>query len=123
MISMQELNPHNYDVTPEQQANLEKLLEAMNKVRTAYAIPMKVTSGLRSQADQDRINSSAPKSKHLLGLAVDIYDPDSKVWEWCMENMHLMEELGIYFEDKVSTPTWVHFQLGPPKSGRRIFKP
>jgi uncharacterized protein YcbK (DUF882 family) len=123
MITIEELNPHKYSTTPEQTVNLLKLLDIMNKVRAAYGKPMIVTSGLRSQADQDRINPSAPKSNHLLGLACDISDPVGDVWVWCMQNMKLMENLGIYFEDKNSTKTWVHFQIVPPRSGQRIFKP
>lgn len=123
MISMKELNPHNYPTTPEIQGNLDKLLAALNEVRTAYGKPMTINSGLRSQADQQRINPSAPKSKHLLGLAVDIRDNDGLFWAWCMMNTPLMEKLGFYFEDKNATPTWTHMQLCPPRSGNRIFKP
>lgn len=122
-ISMKELNPHSYPTTIEQQANLDKLLQALNTIRNTYAVPMIVTSGLRSEEDQARINPSAPKSKHLLGQAADISDKDGKFWTWCMNNMSLMEQLGVYFEDKKSTPTWVHIQIVPPKSGKRIFLP
>lgn len=122
-IVIAEINPHKYTLTPEQEANVNKLLVIMNKIRDAYGKPMTVTSGVRSMEDQMRINPSAPKSNHLLGLAVDISDPDSKLWSWCMLNMPLMEQLGVYFEDKNATPTWVHFQIVPPKSGKRIFKP
>lgn len=123
MISEKELNPHGYKPDVETAANLAKLLTIMNVIRTAYGKPMTVTSGLRSDADQKRINPKAPKSNHIKGLAVDISDPHGEVWAWCMTNMKLMEEQGIYFEDKNATPTWVHFQIVPPKSGKRIFKP
>lgn len=120
---MKELNPRNYSTDDNTQAELNNLLEKLNAVRSAYGKPMTITSGLRSQADQARINPDAPKSKHLLGQAADIYDPSSKFWQWCMANMDLMVELGLYFEDKTATPTWVHIQTVAPKSGKRIFKP
>jgi uncharacterized protein YcbK (DUF882 family) len=123
MISAKELNPHGYTPDEETAGNLDKLLTIMNKVRAAYNKPMVVTSGLRSEADQKRINPKAPKSNHIRGLACDVSDPHGELWAWCMLNMKLMEDLGIYFEDKNSTPTWVHFQIVPPKSGKRIFKP
>lgn len=123
MISYKELNPKGYKTDAETEANLQKLLKAINVVRKAYGKPMIVTSGLRSQLDQQRINPSAPKSKHLLGLAVDISDRDGKLWDWILENMDLMEKLGFYFESKAATPQWVHFQLAPPRSGKRIFLP
>jgi len=123
MISMQELNPHNYATDATTADNLNKLLSVMNQIRAAYGKPMTVNSGLRSQADQDRINPKAPKSNHLKGLACDIADADAALWAWCMVNMPLMEKLGVYFEDKNASPTWVHFQIVAPASGKRIFKP
>ena len=123
MITLQELNPHNHPATEEIAANLNKLLTALNEVRKVYGKPMIINSGLRSEADQQRINPKAPKSKHLLGLAADIRDTDGSFWAWCMVNMDLMVKLGIYFEDKKSTPTWVHMQVAVPASGKRIFLP
>lgn len=123
MISAKELNPHGYDPTPEQAEHLAVLLERINKVREAWGKPMIVTSGLRSEADQARINPGAPKSKHLLGAAVDILDQDGKLAEWVKEHLDLMEEIGFWFEDFSSTVGWVHFQVMPPKSGKRVFLP
>lgn len=123
MISLKELNPHGYTTTPEQAKNLAKLLTVMNEIRTKYGKPMTVTSGLRSDADQARINPKAKKSNHLMGLACDISDVDGLLWTWCMLNVKVLETLGVYLEDKQSTPTWVHFQITPPGSGKRVFKP
>lgn len=123
MISAKELNPHGYAATPEIQKNLDTLLERMNAVRTAYGKPMTVTSGLRSEADQVRINPSAPKSKHLLGAACDILDSDGSLKTWCKGNLALLATVGLWLEDFGSTPNWVHFQVLPPASGKRIFIP
>ncbi|CAB4200179.1 Peptidase M15A, C-terminal [uncultured Caudovirales phage] len=123
MITLKELNPRNRPLTHDQEANLELLHKAINKVRTAYGKPMVVTSGFRSVEDQQRINPKASASKHLLGLAVDIADADGKLWAWCVANLSVIEEAGLYLEDGASTKGWVHFQASPPKSGRRIFKP
>jgi uncharacterized protein YcbK (DUF882 family) len=122
-ISIQELNPHGYDTTPEQDANLATLFDRINKVRDAWGKPMIVTSGLRSQADQQRINPSAPKSKHLLGAACDIQDTDGSLAQWVKDNMTLMEKIGFWFEDFNHTKGWVHFQVLPPASGNRVFIP
>lgn len=122
-ITMAELNPHSYPTTQEQSENLNTLLQILNTIRAAYGKPMIITSGLRSEADQARINPSAPKSKHLLGQAADVSDKDGSFWAWCMDNMHLMEQLDVHFESKDSTPTWTHIQTVPPKSGKRIFLP
>lgn len=123
MIVMKELNPHNYPTSDEVGKNLQMLLAILNVIRDKYGKPMIINSGLRSDADQKRINPKAPKSKHLTGQAADIKDVNSDFWNWCMKNMDLMEELGVYFEDKKSTPVWVHVQIVPPKSSKRIFIP
>lgn len=123
MISAAELNPHNYDTSPEIAANLAELLDKINQVRAAWGKPMTVTSGLRSAADQQRINPSAPKSKHMTGQACDIADSDGSLASWVRANMKLMVSTGFWFEDFDHTIGWVHFQIVPPKSGNRVFIP
>jgi uncharacterized protein YcbK (DUF882 family) len=111
MLTLKEINPHNYDVTPEISNNLNILLERMNKVRTVWAKPMIVTSGLRSQADQQRINPKASKSKHLIGAAVDIYDPKGELHDWCKANEELLRGIGLWLENRQGN--WQHFQILP----------
>lgn len=125
MISLKELNPHNYPTTPEIDANLLILLTKINQVRASYGVPMIVTSGLRDQAQQQQLiaegKSNAPKSHHLTGEAVDVYDPDGKLDIWTRENVALLESLGLWLEERVGS--WVHFQCVPPTSGKRWFLP
>src|SRR5690606_8556270 len=100
MISLKELNPHNYKLTEEQQNNQNTLYVAMNKIRAAYGKPMIVTSGVRSMEDQMRINPTAPKSKHLLGAAVDIADKDASLYKWCKDHEDLLAEAGLWLEER-----------------------
>lgn len=127
VISLQELNKHNYPTTAEIDANLAILLDKINQVRTAWATPMIVDSGLRDQSQQAALiaagKSTASKSKHLTGQAVDIGDPDGSLKQWVQDNMDLMETIGFWFEDFDHTPNWVHFQIVPPASGKRVFIP
>lgn len=122
MIELKELNPHDYDTTPEIDNNLQILLERVNKIRTEWGKPMTVTSGLRSMADQQRINPSAPKSNHLIGAAVDIYDPDLSITAWLKENdSERLIEAELWCEQ--GNKNWIHFQIYPPHSGNRWFLP
>ena len=121
MISPQELNPHGYDTTPEVDDNLATLLSRINQVRTAWGKPMVVTSGLRSQADQARINPSAPKSKHLIGAAVDIADADGSLNAWLKADSSILEGAQLWCEERQGG--WQHFQIFPPGSGHRWFFP
>jgi len=111
------------DYTREVSSNLDVLCEKMNVVRAKYGKPMKVASGWRPPSINDSTANAAKTSKHLFGLACDVQDLDGQLWKWCLENLDLMQELGIYLEDRRWTPTWVHFGLGPPGSLKRIFIP
>lgn len=122
MISMQELNPHNYPTTPEIDTNLNKLYEVMNKVRDAYGKPMIVNSGLRSMEDQMRINPSAPKSKHLIGAACDIADSSGELYDWCKANEQTLKDCGVAALEE-RRGGWQHFQILPVVSGHFWFIP
>ena len=82
---------------------------------------MIVTSGVRSEADQARINPSAPRSKHIIGAAVDIADADGSLYAWCKENEAELEAAELWCEERQGG--WQHFQCIPPKSGKRWFNP
>ncbi len=120
-ITAKELNPHDYPTDGEVAANLAVLLDRLNQVRDAYGQPMIINSGLRSQSDQSRINPSAPKSKHLIGAAADINDPDGKFYDWCRANEALLVKIGFWMETRQGG--WQHLQIFPPKSGNRWFIP
>lgn len=127
MITIETLNPHRYTPTSEQLSNLNKLAFAMSTVESAYIThggsDFIITSGLRSIADQQKINPTASKSAHLEGLACDVADLNKKIWFFCIDNLEAIIELGLYLEDKLYSPRHVHFQLRPPASGKRIFQP
>ena len=111
------------DLTPEIRVNAEKLLLKIEELFKRYGKTRAVTSGWRPLSVQMRVNPKAPKSNHVTGNAIDIEDADGKFKEWCVFHLHHLEELGLWMEDPASTPTWVHLQQRPPKSGKRIFKP
>lgn len=133
MISKHELNPKNFPVTPEIEANLSDLLKRVNKFQFFWGKPMYVTSGLRSLEDHKRIyKENAVKngstvvripmgSKHLIGQAVDFADPDGSMMAYCKANVEMLEQVGLWCE--AETKGWVHFQSRPPGSNNRFFKP
>lgn len=123
MITMDEIlkGKKLEDQTDEIKENLEVLLEKINRVRLAYEKPLTVTSGLRSDADQARINPKAPKSNHLKGAAIDILDPFADLYHWAKANESLLVEIGLWMEERRGG--WLHFQIFPPKSQRRWFNP
>lgn len=125
MISAKELNEHGYATTPEIDANLAILLTRLNIIRTAWGRPMTITSGLRSEAQQEALiaagKSNAHHSKHLIGAAADIADDDGSFYDWCRANEELLEQARLWCEERQGN--WQHFQIYPPMSGKRWFSP
>jgi uncharacterized protein YcbK (DUF882 family) len=125
MVTMKELLGHLNisDVPVKHQHNLEELLIKVNKIRDAFAKPMRVTSGYRTIQDQRRINPKAMGSKHLIGCAVDIAD-DGSLYKWLHDEPQHLEAADLYCE--LDTNGWVHFQSLPFGSykpgGTRWFK-
>jgi len=103
--------------------NLDKLLVALNKFRSAFGKPMTVSSGWRPPSVNANVPGAAKKSNHMLGLACDFKDIDGSLDAFCATNLKLLESCGLYLEDPKSTPGWCHLQCVPPKSGKRIFQP
>lgn len=126
-IRLEEINPHRYFTTPEIDYNLSILHNKINKVRDLYNKPMIVTSGLRSIIQQNQLiadgKSTATKSKHLTGQAIDIADKNGELRDWIIANMDQMASIGLWFEDFDHTPGWIHAQIVPPGSGKRVFIP
>jgi uncharacterized protein YcbK (DUF882 family) len=138
MLQMNELL-HGADLaaqSKEIQDNLAVLLDRVNKIRAEWGKPMTVTSGLRTMADHIRIyeekaaaagvpfdKSKVPMaSKHLIGAAVDIYDPDLSLTVYLKDNnSQRLIDAELWCEQ--GNANWVHFQIYAPKSGNRWFLP
>jgi hypothetical protein len=82
-----------------------------------------VSSGWRPPAVNANTPNAARRSKHMTCQAVDINDDNGELDEWCMSNEKYMEEVGVWLENPSATKGWTHWQIVPPKSGRRIFYP
>lgn len=110
-------------LTPELQANLNKLMIALNKLRFFYGKPMTVSSGYRPPAINANVPGAAKKSAHMTCEACDFRDPDGELDAWCLANLDKLEECGLYLESPEHTKGWAHLQTRKPKSGRRVFLP
>jgi hypothetical protein len=126
MITKEEIlmgRDKDYPLNQEQQDNLNKLLVAVNKFRIYYNKPMIVSSGYRPAAINAKVKGAAKKSNHMVCLAVDFKDTDGAIDKFCTDNLHILEDCGLWLESPDSTPGWCHLQCSPPKSGNRVFKP
>lgn len=111
-----------YPLGPIEEANLAKLLDKVNVIRARYGKPMYVSSGYRP-GTYNKAAGGAPNSSHKTCEAVDFRDKDRELTKWLLQNSKILEELDLYMEHPLHTPSWVHLQTRPTKSGSRIFKP
>jgi hypothetical protein len=82
-----------------------------------------VNSGWRPRGVNDATRNAAGNSPHLTAEAADLPDADRMLAEWCVDNLDSLREIGLWMEDPRWTPTWVHVQTHPPKSGKIVFIP
>lgn len=122
-MKIEDINTHKLIATKAQLNSMEELAIAMTHLEDAFGSKFLVTSGLRTPQMQLQINPTAKNSAHLSGEAVDISDPDGIIWGWLMDNMELLEDVGIYLEDKSYCKRWVHCQIRVPNSKSRVFIP
>ncbi len=131
MISMNEIlmgRAKLENLSTDIQCNIKHLHKVVNVIRQRYGKPMTVTSGLRLPEHNDATSNAAKRSAHLTGEAIDVRDVDGSLMRWVLQNLSLMQELGIYIEDFRWTRSktkgyWVHLGTRKPSSGRRIFIP
>lgn len=122
---------YNTDWTLEVRNNAKMLLLKVNQLIDLMPFDLEinpktnspVSSGWRPARLNANVPGAAPKSKHMLGLAVDLYDPEGEIDDWCMDNLGSLEQCGIWLEHPSATKGWSHWQCVPPKSGKRVFYP
>lgn len=118
------------DIPITTQQHMEVLLVAINKLRALWGEPMVVTSGYRTPEDQQRINPSAPHSKHITGDAVDIADPDGRLYKFALANQDKLAQYGLWCEAgtmRTDGHGWLHCQSVPygsyAEGKSRFFQP
>jgi hypothetical protein len=83
-----------------------------------------VASGWRPAGLNAGVPGAAAKSKHITAEACDIRDtPARSLARFALDRIDVLEALGLWIERPQWTPTWVHFQIVPPRSGKRVFIP
>lgn len=83
-----------------------------------------IASGWRPPAINEATSNAAAKSRHITGEAIDLRDNGTRdLARWCLRNLDALEEIGLWMEDPQWTPSWVHLQIQPPGSRRRVYCP
>jgi hypothetical protein len=127
LISIKELNPHNHATNEVIDRNLLVLFDRLIELQDACELALVITSGLRSDEQQAKLRedgkTKAIASQHLAGAAADILDSEGLLADWCLSNLKALEAIGFWMEHPDYTKGWVHVQINPPRSGRRVFIP
>lgn len=122
------------DITPEIRSNASVLLSKVNHLYAMAAAdgidpPANPATGCLISGNgnggfRPRGSSvGASSSTHKTGHGVDRHDPRRALARWCLQKPHALEYLGLWMEDPRWTPTWLHLQDVPPKSGRLVYIP
>lgn len=117
------------ELTDEIRANAEKTVELANELltRAGRSDIHTVNSGFRPKSINDATANAAKRSKHLTAEAVDLPDADGTLADWCVDNVDVLVEIGLWMEHPGWTPGWVHVQTvppgNPPRSQVRVFIP
>lgn len=113
------------ELTDEIRANAQITVDKVNELlsRAGRSDIDSVASGWRPKAVNDATANAASSSRHLTAEAADIPDADRTLSSWCVDNLDVLTEIGLWMEDPRWTPTWTHVQTVPPKSGKRVFIP
>ena len=116
---------HADELTDEIRANAEIVVGRANELlaRAGRSDIHTVNSGWRPQGINDATANAASHSRHLTAEAVDLPDADRTLCEWAVDNLDILKELGLWMEDPRWTPTWLHVQTTPPKSGKVVYIP
>lgn len=122
------------ELTPGLRASAQALLDRVNallvmmwgasiKPENSPRTGTPVTSGWRPAAVNASIPNAAPRSHHMSCNAIDLYDPEGVLDDWCMDNLVSLMALGLYLEHPSATKGWCHLQAVAPRSGKRVFYP
>jgi len=121
-------------MSPQLERNALQTIELANKLLVlakAAGLPIEnnpkthtvVSSGWRPPDVNAATPGAAPKSKHITGQAIDLYDAEGNLDEWLLLNPQVLKDLGLWQEHPSATKGWTHVQSIPPRSGNRVFYP
>ncbi len=117
---------YGHEITDEMRGNALILCNRVaNLLIDIGARYVSLSSGWRPASVNKTIPNAAKKSLHMSGMAIDLVD--TREQELCKKiesKPELLERYGLWMEDKSSSPSWCHLDIGTRKPRKvRIFKP
>lgn len=125
MITLEEYYMGRDEEWPPNQDQIDnalKMVEALSLLEEACEFPLIITSGYRPTEINCFVAGASRGSLHAQCAAADLRDTNKKLSTFCLKNLEILEEIGLWMEDPKSAKDHVHLQVYPPKSGKRVFK-
>lgn len=110
-------------LTPDNYVNASTTVVRANTLLERFGEDRIVNSGWRPAEYNAGVPNASQTSKHITCQAIDLADPEGDLDEWCFDHPEVLVEIGLWQEHPAATPHWVHIQVVPPKSGKRVFYP
>jgi len=119
---------HEDELTDDMRLEAQVVVNAANAILDGFGEPRALRSGWRPKSVNDRTPNAARSSKHIVCKAVDIADDDGRLKQFVFQTDEdggypVLERYKVWAEYGSATPTWLHIQIVPPGSGRRVFFP
>jgi hypothetical protein len=115
---------HEDEITDELRTNAALVVARANELLSLFGEEREQRSGWRPQAVNDATPNAAHHSMHITCQAIDLEDSDRRLTEFCTANKNAqLVVLGLYMENAIATPDWVHVQIVAPGSGQRVYFP
>jgi hypothetical protein len=118
------------DIIQNAQITVDRANELLLAFHDALGIEIDtVASGWRPPLINEVTSNAAKASTHLTAEAVDLRDTENRdLARWCVRNTKRMESAGLWMESPEHPwraadhgKPWVHWQIRPPRSGKRIY--
>lgn len=108
------------DMKDEYRVNAEHTVATVNKLLARYEADTgqsvySVNSGWRPPSVNEATRNAATGSTHLTAEGIDLYDPNGDLDKWCLANLGVLVELGLWQEHPGWTDGWCHLQTCPPR--------
>lgn len=117
---------HKTEYTEQVEQNALTFIAKVNNLfkELGHTAPAYISSGWRPMSINSKVAGAAKKSLHTLGLAMDIKDPDGKLYALVTAKPELLRKYGLWVEHREATPTWLHIDAGNRVDRpSRVFKP
>lgn len=119
---------HEAELTEDMRLEAQVVVDAANAILAEFGEVRALRSGWRPKSVNDATPNAARTSKHITCQAIDIADDDGRLKQFAFQTDEdggypILEKYTVWAEYGAACPSWLHIQIVPPGSGKRVFFP